>query len=1092
MSLDDFKRFIIQKWNIPWDQLLILLPFGNKLKASSFKDCLSNTAIGANEFYVYDRRLFSVINEPVYPQHDMSSNPELAEKVESLLHLLTRDIQSKNECTLFKPISSPLEDVDLKLENLSHRTIISLLTTNLGWLSALEIDVHYFRKMIQEYLSQTSSIFKCLSICEQYLKLYCYDVEKLYNSNVQFLNQLADDTSSKKWKDCYNNTLLRLDGLNGTLEQYVHREMLEENEMKLILLDQTIDNKLKKIRQELDFNAELRNKVTKSVESIQKEFAPGSIKDRFEKVMLDKFDELVQDTRSTSRAILEQDFAETQNSDLENAQQYLESIKNGVARKLLTIANAVYAQIELVLEQRGSLQKRAIITLGEIAFVQMETLGIKKILLDDCNKELDVYQKLELELSQVESLPFIYGLYLIECYRRQIWCTLVTKSIIKCSKELKDVLEKEKISRSRWIEKFGSVASIFSNSLDDLSDLHQLAKSFDETSYFQTTSQEYSTSSEDTKQFTLQVIEKYMKQMKELNVSTEITDILWQNFYEANSLSLELYMNDKEPSDSPRTMTAGHQINGYRARIKKLESLLHDVKYSDPSRWPSGILNSNYMQPFHNSITTIGARAKLCDSNNSYNVMEMQLKIKNLQELAYQSNKTNDTKDLQLSAVNAKVADLEIENAAFKENLSHLKKELARLAVVEEEKQSYILLQQKSFKSDIQSVIKENTSLVGELTSISENFRNVQDERDNLLLEFRRLKEKSVKQMDAFTSEGDKLTERNKQLENSMAGLRKTNEELASKNTKAVYVDEATQTVEEPIEQSSLISNSHDMKDLLKRIEARTFEVFKSDVFILENIGLLLAFDEEGFIKIKRVKGLKKDQNASILDESTQIPENDTVLKSSVFRGIKQLYNELQIKPESDKHNDFLFRLNKVYDDKLFENAVIGRFKDIEFLAKKLTKENKRKKGLLETYQKERLALNNFQVGDLALFLPTRETISSCESSESSLISSFSSVDLSTPPPLDASIAVASSGGRKEKSAKARRNPPWAAFTAFEDNTRYFLKDENGLTKGREWFVGRILNLESNVVDRQNYNPYKLPQGTVWFHLSATMISLSG
>lgn len=247
MSLDEFKDFISQKWRIPSEQLLILLPFGNKLKSSGFRECLRSNTLDENEFYIYDRRLFSIIKEPIRrAQGSEALQIESYKKAEVLLSNLVRDTLQKRESALLKPINSPLADADLRIKILNARSITSLLTTNLGWLSALEIDVHYFRNLMSDCAAQTSEILRCLSVCEQYLTLYCYDVEKLYNSNVEFLNQLAQNSQSSKWKECYNLVLHKLQGIEGTLERYVDLKTTEQNENSIKLLDQSINSKLKR------------------------------------------------------------------------------------------------------------------------------------------------------------------------------------------------------------------------------------------------------------------------------------------------------------------------------------------------------------------------------------------------------------------------------------------------------------------------------------------------------------------------------------------------------------------------------------------------------------------------------------------------------------------------------------------------------------------------------------------------------------------------------------------------------------------------------------------------------------------------------
>lgn len=279
----------------------------------------------------------------------------------------------------------------------------------------------------------------------------------------------------------------------------------------------------------------------------------------------------------------------------------------------------------------------------------------------------------------------------------------------------------------------------------------------------------------------------------------------------------------------------------------------------------------------------------------------------------------------------------------------------------------------------------------------------------------------------------------------------------------------------------------------------------------MENIGLLLTFDNNNNIQIRRVKGLKKGTaQSNILDESTQMLDahDNSLIKSPVFQKLKDEYELIKsVANGSEKDTQqsiFLGNITQLYDNKLYEVAVIRRFKDIETLAKKLTKENKIKRTLLERFQREKVTLRNFQIGDLALFLPTRENVNSVgsmSSSTSSLSSSFSSVDLSTPPPLDAmsiqsSPSVIHSNVINQASISGRdKNKlmrPWAAFTAFEESTRYFLKDEKGLTKGKEWFVGRIVTLEHFVADSPSNNPFRLPKGSVWFQVTAVVVSYQG
>lgn len=56
LDLKEFKSYLSNKWGVPRAQILLLYPFGIKLKDSNFKHA---SDLESPEIYVYDRRLFS-------------------------------------------------------------------------------------------------------------------------------------------------------------------------------------------------------------------------------------------------------------------------------------------------------------------------------------------------------------------------------------------------------------------------------------------------------------------------------------------------------------------------------------------------------------------------------------------------------------------------------------------------------------------------------------------------------------------------------------------------------------------------------------------------------------------------------------------------------------------------------------------------------------------------------------------------------------------------------------------------------------------------------------------------------------------------
>lgn len=1105
ISLDEFREYVSQKWNIPQEQLLILLPFGNKLKNSAFKECLRTNTLSETEFYIYDRRLFSIMNEPVGTQdseHSEDDRAGLTARAALLVTNMVNNAMSSRESSLLKPISSPLADADLKIDSLTSRVITSLLTTNLGWLSALEIDVHYFKVLIEENVEQTSEILKCLSICEQYLKLYCYDVEKLYNSNVDFLNQLSQNGQNCKWQLCYNDILSKLDGGNGSLSQYVDLQVLEENERTLRLLDKTVNSELKKVKKELDLNSDFRSQISENIQLVRKDYDPESMKDKLEKTMLEKFDELVNEVRMRSREILDQDISNSPEEFLDEVRSFLLNVKNEITSKLFTIAQALYAQIERVLERKTALQTKAVLFFGQIAFVQMQEIGIKRNLLTECSKNLNEYQEKELQFAQVEDIPLIYGLFLIERYRRDSWSLQVLSQTKVIGHDFKLMKKKERDYQAEWAENFGDTASLFCRDLSSIPGFGNLdVVTFIDSLSLQAISDEQLSTLQASLSESLKEVNHYISQLSQVGVADDVSELLLRNLSEAQNYRISALQSQTTPELSS---SVKDQVKGYRTRIKKLESLLHEARYSVPGHWPSGILNPVHVTPFHNNVTTVGPKGSPSSSTlfepihglNIMKALEMENDYRDLQNKLAKLQSTLEHKEHLLADANRNISDLEVEVMAFKESMSHLNGGLARLSEKEEKNRKQAISQQNEFKSQVFSLAKENASALKELNSLREKLEQYEASEQKASDRIKNLEEKieeerNISQKKVSTLEGELsgLQTRIKEIEseNEELKVKLRDQDQETSNSK----DELTKiTSTEIIENSKHTETFTELQRFGIDVEGLIFDVFASDVFILENIGLLLSLDDQDNAVIRRVKGLRRVQSQGVLDESIQITEGDMDVKSTVYKEIRNIHETLKSTDNMEKHKELLFKLKMLYENKLYESAVIRRFKDIETLAKKLTKENKKKRALLESYQNERVTLRDFQVGDLALFLPTRENKSPSESSVSSLNSSFSSVDLSTPPPFEPTTLHPSSAG-KDKAKLSSKVHPWAAFTAFENNTRYFLRDDEEITRGKDWFVGRISTMESFRAEDGN-NPYKLNKGSLWFQVTATMVSCPG
>jgi hypothetical protein len=238
----------------------------------------------------------------------------------------------------------------------------------------------------------------------------------------------------------------------------------------------------------------------------------------------------------------------------------------------------------------------------------------------------------------------------------------------------------------------------------------------------------------------------------------------------------------------------------------------------------------------------------------------------------------------------------------------------------------------------------------------------------------------------------------------------------------------------------------------------------------LKSLGLLAVKDElQNQVNIIRVKGLKKNKDNQSMDSLTvssldlpnglkSISKEDIIPKSKIWNDEVSNDSSLQVKlndlSEDDslneelltKLNDFvidnynLITFEKKYLDfvgaitnldAIYYPSVSKRFNEVESLAKKELKENKK---LRAESERMKISIKDFKIGDLVLFLPTRVSISkNFQESSTNTIS---------------------------KNEEGSLNQ-WAAFNDMGD-CKFLMKndDSSRLNFAKKWFIGRILDIE--------------------------------
>lgn len=307
---------------------------------------------------------------------------------------------------------------------------------------------------------------------------------------------------------------------------------------------------------------------------------------------------------------------------------------------------------------------------------------------------------------------------------------------------------------------------------------------------------------------------------------------------------------------------------------------------------------------------------------------------------------------------------------------------------------------------------------------------------------------KVVEQDSSTMKRQQELSEREEQLENSkievqtlLAEAQRLKSDLILKEDALTAREKALALAAKAVGPTSCVEYSSKLHELMlktqevsKRLEQSSSSIervlnamgLQSTVTFLSSSSIQPFNEEIPKYDIRRVKGLSRRSNVT----SGVCQPN--------FSGWPQ--NNMDI--TNERFRDFL---NKIHVDyKVFAEAAIQRFNDVERLARKLRQDVRSLQESLQHSEQEiskRLAINTFKPGDLILLLPMREP--SCKPS------------------------------------------PWAVFNAGE--LPYFLDPEQApQDQSLEYLIARASSVEPRLVvqTRSADNPYNLPEGTRWYMIS--------
>lgn len=514
------------------------------------------------------------------------------------------------------------------------------------------------------------------------------------------------------------------------------------------------------------------------------------------------------------------------------------------------------------------------------------------------------------------------------------------------------------------------------------------------------------------------------------------------------------------PNTPPRVLDASTTIDKHldNIRLRKASTEL-GARNADLERDNEELVSRNeQLLSCNQDLVTcnkelVAHNQELSKGNDEYlkrvEELERQLKEKDVTFQALQ-------KELALS--HQKLKDVESEHASHMTSALHEKEKL-------EAELDSIKVEYSSSRAELQELSKVRAELAKAnaelLTNILEKEEDFASERSDLQ---REINERSAE-----------VEQKTEQVE----GL------LAAAKSKQTQADELLYKLN-----GALIS----LFGAISTLSSALIDYFREFCLVTQSMGLLLVREptSDGKLeyRIKRVKGLRV--------RTSEEPENEhgPEMKTTVVKDIEEAFGWLQSAKEAindknkvdgnasinensesieirsqqliDVFSSFIDKGlldNSVKlisfkedvqlqshengvsaDEGFFYNGIVKRFNDVEGYAKKLTKENKVKNSELTKalkVQNGKISINNFQEGDLVLFLPTI----------------------------------------KDDDADERELTPWTAFNI--DAPHYFLDvASQPTTSAKDWVVNRIVKIEAHEVTAgsdKKQNPYSLAVGDKWY-----------
>ncbi|QPG75609.1 hypothetical protein FOA43_002966 [Brettanomyces nanus] len=1105
-NLDSLKLFIAKSFSMSVDNLFLLTPFGIKFKFSM----LVHDEI--NEIFVFDRKFFNpnLVNSDLSETMTSDLLHDLGhDELINMIRPLSAPIDLPKMDDVIDGLLQVVKSTDIDFGSL--RLLLNSLKRTYAWASALLSDFKstlFDEKMIDGN-EQVENMLTSLNVLIQYVNLMFKGVEKRFNGLIDEFIVVRAHSLHENWKLQYD----KLGQIKFYLQQNPNQLMLidlvdgktaSDSAFQAELLIKQINSGLATLRTKLESEIIIpKQELVKEYDYYRLQYVKKTAdKDAESKLAsLYKADfkalqQSVTQLMSSSKELPSfEDLITTENGSSTNlsrasllkiellVQLYHQQVQDFVPQ-IEELSKKMYESQIKRFELRRKLQEKLVkSTLVTLVDLQLKTMEANKILNESIGKRMDQLKEHELGLSFIFDLPLVFGIWLIANLGNVKHGLCLNKLVHKSGEVFEMMRYMEQEDRKKWLEEFVEgvgiakgkskwmddtvkkkfvdentvdvkVERIGSKSISIVPETGNYLHSFNKLlqhinghpsrvgpAEAQVINQDEQGPRDIFIEICTQVqvddVFRYIISLQNEGVDSEVIDQLikylndlgiveqkegdvrgdrfgsfngedpcymkflkrYLKSFEIGRVKIEIKGEEEGVGEEkigkigltePTEQTSKSLIKGYENRIRKLENLLHQETFKQ--------FNAQWSH-----------KPKQMEFNREKEIVENEHKLINLPP----------------SHPDEKLDKLERENKNLKVKLEELERQ--GLEELRKEKADIDL--------ELEMAKKENSEKEKNIVEMAKDLKGLKEDKLQLNKKYGDLKSMNDDLLENLTQKESEFNKESQMNQQELNELKLKLEELEETN---IELGDKLEEKERRLE---------GVDRILGELSGRLCEDLGTFCLILESMGLLVV-KEEGKMTIKRVKGLrgrKKEIATRGGDETMQIVAEDVVEEAK--KRLEEVDEDMNIKYME-------FRSLAYLDSKMVVEKVFRRFNDVETLARRLQKEKSQQKGDMKALSEEmsqRLAIRDFKVGDLVLFLKT----------------------------------LSNTAGNPEQ--------PWAVFNIGSPN--HYLKNEKDDSNyidlnEREWFVGRIEKITSKTVTERSYNdvrenPFKLSVGFTWHYVSA-------